>query len=119
MAALPRRHQNKDHAPEVPPPGLTSVPERQHQIRSTRAGAAWTGIAIAVVLAILLLVFILQNTTSVPVHFVGASGHFPLALGLLAATVGGALVVLVPGVIRMTQLRRTAGRHRADRHQTA
>ena len=111
MSALPR-HQNQDESTEVPDQRLTAVPEDAHRVHSTRAGAVWTGVGVAVVLAILLLVFILQNTTSVPVHFIGASGHFPLALGLLAATLGGALTVFIPGVIRMTQLRRTARRHR-------
>lgn len=88
-----------------------------HRVQRTRASSTWTALAVAVILAIALLVFIFQNGTSVPVHFLGADGRFPLALGLLASAVAGALVVLIPGLVRMAQLRRTAKRHRsADIH---
>ena len=88
-------------------------------MHSTRASALWTALGTAVVLAILLLIFIFQNARSVPVHFVGLSGHVPLAVGLLVSAVAGALIVLIPGIIRMAQLRRTARRHRvADTRRT-
>lgn len=122
MATLPhhRDHELAEPAPEVlgPRASGSSAPEAgRHRVRSTRASVLWTALGAAVILAILLLIFIVQNGRSVPVHFIGASGHFPLALGLLASAVAGALIVLIPGVIRMAQLRRTARRHRvADLH---
>ncbi|HET6874173.1 MAG TPA: lipopolysaccharide assembly protein LapA domain-containing protein [Acidimicrobiales bacterium] len=106
-----RRHRDATVSLSEPSGGspLEAHAERPH---STRASAVWTGLGVAVVLTILLLVFIVQNARSVPVHFLGVGGHFPLALGLLASAVAGALIVLIPGVIRMAQLRRTARRHR-------
>ena len=118
MAALPHHQPSNDLSGPAPeavraePAGVLGPEPERHRVRSTRASGLWTAVGTAVVLAILLLVFILQNARSVPVHFIGASGHFPLAVGLLASAVAGALIVLIPGVIRMAQLRRTARRHR-------
>jgi uncharacterized integral membrane protein len=52
----------------------------------------------------------LQNTGKVKVTFLGWHGSVPLALALLISAVGGVLVVLVVGTIRITQLRRMARR---------
>ncbi len=84
----------------------------------TRASAVWTGVAVASLLGVLLLVFILQNTTRVPVHFLGAHGHFPLAIGLLVAAVAGACIVLIPGIVRIAQLRRRANHELGRRPPT-
>ena len=85
-----------------------------HKVRRTRASSTWTALVMAVILTIALLIFIVQNGNHVPIHFLGANGRFPLALGLLASAVAGALVVLIPGLVRMAQLRRTARRHRSS-----
>ncbi len=55
---------------------------------------------------ILLLVFILENTESVTINFLGASGRLGLGLALLAAAVAGALIVAILGVARIAQLRK-------------
>ena len=83
-------------------------------LRHTRLSAAWTAVAIAVVLGIALIAFIVQNTRSVEINFFTASGHVPVAVALLAAAVIGALIVLVVGIFRTTQLRMTA-RRRSNR----
>ena len=84
--------------------------QRAHRpaVASTRIGAAWTAVAVAVVLGILLIVFIAQNTRSVRIRFFTASGSVPVAVALLASAVVGALVVLVIGIARTTQLRHAA-----------
>ncbi|HZM79346.1 MAG TPA: lipopolysaccharide assembly protein LapA domain-containing protein [Candidatus Limnocylindrales bacterium] len=48
----------------------------------------------------------LQNTRSVEVSFLWLHGNVPLALALLIASVGTAVVVMVVGAARITQLRR-------------
>jgi uncharacterized integral membrane protein len=64
----------------------------------------------ALIFLVVLLVFIFQNLHNVKISFFTASGSFPLALALLLAAVGGALIVLCLGSIRILQLRRTVRR---------
>jgi uncharacterized integral membrane protein len=54
----------------------------------------------------------LQNTRSVEVHFLGMHGNLPLAMALLISAVGAAIVTMVVGAARITQLRRLARRQR-------
>ena len=54
---------------------------------------------------VLLIVLILQNQTVVEVQYFGLTGSVPLGTALLIAAVGGAAVVAIVGVIRLTQLR--------------
>jgi uncharacterized integral membrane protein len=77
-----------------------------------RPKAAWTAVTIVVLIAVLLVVFIAQNTTRVEISFLGWQGDTPLAVALLAAAVCGAAVVLLVGTIRITQLRRAERRQR-------
>ena len=79
-------------------------------VRHTRISAAWTAVAIAVVLGVALIAFVVQNTQKVQIKFFGASGHIPLVVTLLAAAIVGALIVLVVGISRITQLRLSARR---------
>jgi uncharacterized integral membrane protein len=69
-----------------------------------------TGAALLVL--ILLIVFILQNSTKVEVHFLGLTGTIPLGMALLIAAVGSGVVVAIAGVARVTQLRMSARRTR-------
>jgi uncharacterized integral membrane protein len=78
--------------------------------RHTRTGAAWFGICLAAVLLVVLIVFMLQNTGTVEVTFLWMHGNLPLALALLVASVGTAIVTMVVGAARITQLRRQSRR---------
>jgi putative membrane protein len=73
---------------------------------------AWTGVIAGAVILLLLLIFILENTQSVTISFLGADGDVPLGVALLLAAVGGALVVGLVGIARVVQLRRRAKRVR-------
>lgn len=64
------------------------------------------GICIAALVMIALIVFMLQNTQTVMITFLGMQGSVPLSLALLIAGVGVGLVALVIGTIRIGQLRR-------------
>lgn len=66
----------------------------------------------ALLLLILLIVFILQNSTKVEVHLLGLTGTIPLGMALLIAAVGGGVVVAIAGIARVTQLRMNARRTR-------
>ena len=97
--------------------GTTSSPTRSARGRSrrrraapdgarhTRISGAWSALAVAIVLGIALIDFIVENTRSVRVDFFSASGHLPVGVALLAAALAGAAVVLTVGVCRTAQLR--------------
>lgn len=80
----------------------------------TRTSAAWLAICTAAVILVVLIVFMLQNTGSVEVSFLWLTGSLPLALALLIAAVGAAILTMIVGVARMTQLRRRIRRDRGS-----
>jgi len=78
----------------------------------TRLSTAWVSIWTATVVFIALIVFMLQNTRSVEVSFLGLHGTLPLALALLITAAGAVLLTLIFGTARITQLRRRLSRSR-------
>ena len=106
-------------APAAPPPAAPAGPaphephHRGRRVPRTRTGTAWAAIVAAVLLLILLVVFIAQNAHPVDVSFLMLHGRFPLAVALLAAVAGGALITVVAGSLRILQLRRAVPRHAA------
>ena len=86
----------------------------------TRISGAWASVAVALVLGVGLVDFIVQNTRSVRIEFFSASGSIPVAVALLVAALTGAFLVLAIGVARTTQLRiaNRRGRKRARRAES-
>jgi uncharacterized integral membrane protein len=64
----------------------------------------------AALVSVVLLVFMVQNTRPVQVTFLWMHGTVPLALALLIAGVGVAILGMVVGAARVTQLRRLSRR---------
>ena len=89
----------------------TAVGHRS-RVPSTRTGRAWASLCATVLAFVVLIVFMMQNTGSTEVTFLWMHGSIPLALALLIAAVGAALLTMVVGVARVTQLRRVARRPR-------
>jgi uncharacterized integral membrane protein len=88
----------------------------QHKLRRTRLSGTWVAMFFFAVVLLLLLIFILQNSHTVDVSYLGAHGHMPLGVAMLLAAVCGVLLIALPGSARIMQLRATARRHRrADR----
>lgn len=77
----------------------------------TRAGAAWVGLCVSALVLVALIVFMLQNTQTVLVSFLGWQGSVPLALALIIAGIGVGVVALVVGTLRIHQLRRRVAHH--------
>ena len=73
--------------------------------RLTRASAAWAAVIGALLLSVVLIVFVLQNPTTVVIHFLGWSGSVAVGMAMLIAAVTGGLLVATIGVARLTQLR--------------
>jgi uncharacterized integral membrane protein len=97
------------------PEDRAGPPAGSHDTRvpSTRTGTVWLGLCAAALLFVVLIVFMLQNTGDVQVRFLWMAGSLPLALALLTAAVGAAILAMAAGVARIVQLRRL-NRRRTD-----
>lgn len=98
-----------------PPPGPheDTVPQATHEagrIARTRAASAWTGLVIGIAVAILLLIFILQNLDTVTFQLFAWHFTLPAGISLLLAAIAGALIMALAGGIRIIQIRRVAKR---------
>ncbi len=89
--------------------GRNGRTERTH-IPATRTSRVWTTLLLFALVLILLLIFILQNQDDVKLSYLGAHGSIPLAVAMLFSAIAGALLVAIPGVGRMIQLRKAARR---------
>lgn len=98
-------------APSPPPrpaPKSPSTPPSAAPARITRAGALWSALIAGFLVLIVLLVFIAQNTMSVPLTFLGWHWNMALGVAILVAAVGGGLLTALVGTARIYQLRREA-----------
>jgi uncharacterized integral membrane protein len=78
----------------------------EKRVPHTRTGTVWFGLCAAALLFVVLIVFMLQNTGKVQVSFLWMDGTVPLALALLMAAVGAAILTMGVGAARIVQLRR-------------
>jgi len=100
-------HQQPDQALVAAP---ATAPEAPTKSLATRASAAWTALALGMVVLVAVVVFILENLQDVKVTFFGAEWRVPLAIDLLLAAVLGGAVVFSAGAVRLLQLRLHARR---------
>jgi uncharacterized integral membrane protein len=102
--------------PQPPTPEPTPELRGEHappvQVPRTRAGAAWAALITAALLAVLLIIFLVQNTRSTEVSFLWMTTSTPLAVALLIAAVGSVLLTLILGTARIAQLRRLVRKQR-------
>jgi uncharacterized integral membrane protein len=97
------------------PPGDPAGPPASSpsgSVPHTRTSAAWFAICATAAASVVLIIFMLQNTRSVVVTFLWMQGSVPLALALLIAAVGAAVVAMAVGGARIGQLRRLARRQK-------
>jgi putative membrane protein len=94
---------------EAEPASARTTAAQGRPMERTRISVTWVGIVVAAVVLVLLLVFILQNTRSVKVSYLGASGQIPLGVVLLLAAAGGVLLSGVAASLRILQIRRRLG----------
>jgi uncharacterized integral membrane protein len=86
--------------------------DRHSPIDRSRTSAALVGVCAGVVVLILMIVFIAQNTDNVRIAFFGFEGQLPLALALLIAGVAGAIIAMAVAGARILQLRKMVRRGR-------
>lgn len=96
-------------------PGSEPVPATtaEDPMRVTRSGVMWTATVLALVLLVLLIIFIAQNTNTVDLQYFGLRGTVQLGLALFVAAVGGGIVVAIAGAARIIQLRAIARKGKA------
>lgn len=90
-------------APDVEPAAVPPV-----KIKRTRVSGIWVAVVIALLVLIFLLIFILQNLETATVYFLGASGSLPLGVAMLFSAIAGGLLVALVGGARVLQLRKQA-----------
>jgi uncharacterized integral membrane protein len=90
----------------TPTPQAAQVSDRYQKIRRTKFSGLWVGLTVAAIVLLALLVFIIENSQTVDIGFFGAHWHLSLGVAMLLASIGGILLVAVPGYGRIIQLRR-------------
>lgn len=101
-----------DTPPEVGTSEVGTAPPARKRGRAqpTAAGRVWVAIIVAVILMVLLIIFIAENSGDVTVSFLGTKSTLSLALAMLISAVVGALITLLVGTARILQLRREVKR---------
>ena len=116
------RNNEAQHTSDTTPPSDTSpqisnypdanssstsdTPQATDIKRRTLAGSTWVSMIIGALLLILLLVFIMQNQHSVDLTLFAWEFTVPAGVGVLLATIAGALIMALVGGVRMLELRR-------------
>lgn len=106
-APIPPSETSAGHGNSAPP-----AAQPRQQVRGTRTGRVWVGVCAAALITVALIIFMVQNTHTVQVTFLGMTGSTSLALMLLIAAVGGILLTLVLGSARILQLRHSVRKRR-------
>jgi uncharacterized integral membrane protein len=108
----PTNHSPTPTAQPHTPPARTDHPAaRPPRLPRSRAGGLWVVLVVFAVVLLLLIIFILQNGQRSDVYFLGAHGHLPMGVALLLSAIFGVLLVALPTVVRVLQLRLMAARH--------
>jgi uncharacterized integral membrane protein len=100
-------------SPVPPDPGEEPAPSAgptAPTVATTRTDFLWWAFGFSMLLLILVLVFVLQNLSSVSTTFFSVKWTIPLGLDLLLAALLGGVIAFLLGAARMLQLRRTARR---------
>jgi uncharacterized integral membrane protein len=108
----PETAPSRDPEPGPAKPAAPTAPasSAKDPLRSSTTSGVWIAVVALVVLLVLLAIFILQNTQSVEISFLGWDGNAPLAATLLIATAAGLLIAVAAGSLRILQLRRRVKR---------
>jgi uncharacterized integral membrane protein len=94
---MPARRRQLSNSPHRRRPNHR--PQHLSECPRTRTGAAWVALIAATLVAVLLIVFLVQNTHSTEISFLWMTTSTPLAVALLIAAVGSVLLTLTVGRI--------------------
>lgn len=96
--------------PDQPSRDQPSTEASPDPLRGSIASRTWLGLGALASLLVVTVVFVAQNTATVPLKLLGWTWHPPLAAALLAAVALGLSLALVAGSLRILQLRRRVRR---------
>ncbi|WP_132993638.1 lipopolysaccharide assembly LapA domain-containing protein [Gordonia zhaorongruii] len=88
--------------PDLPTTDRTAADAIAH----TRTRATYVGWIVGILVTILLLIFILQNTESQEIHFLNLTANVPVGVSLLIAAIAGALITALLSGARLFQMKR-------------
>jgi putative membrane protein len=103
-------------APTSPSPASSAATPAARERAGSRIGRVRTALIAGAVVLILVLIFIIENAHAVTIVYFGAHLRLSLAVALLLAAVGGALIMAAAGTARITQLRLSMRRSRRQPH---
>jgi uncharacterized integral membrane protein len=110
---MTQEHPSEDPTPtsesRPAPPVTEPAPD---PLRHSRTSAVWTAAALLGFFLVLLIIFVVQNTQTAHINFLGWDGSAPQAVMLLIAAVAGLAVTGLAGALRILQLRRRIKRSR-------
>lgn len=92
-------------SPQAPRQPASSKDELASKSERSKIGAVWITLAVFVFILILLIIFILQNSLTVQIHYFGAKGTLQFGIAMLIAAVAGSLLTLLIGSARIIQLK--------------
>lgn len=118
----PRLDGDPEHEPVASrsEPDVDRGSEQEMVVPSTRTGFTLVATVLGLVLALLMLVFVLQNGERQAYEFLWVDFTLPSGVAMLVAAIAGGLVVALIGIGRIAQIRLAARRHRrADRRSHA
>ncbi|MGY4100571.1 LapA family protein [Nocardia sp. R16R-3T] len=99
---------------QVAPPSSTGrktvEPSGRKTVTKTRISQTWVGLIVAALIAIVVLVFILQNLEQQRVDLFFWNFSLPVGILVLLSAIAGALVMALVGGVRIFQLRRAVKR---------
>jgi lipopolysaccharide assembly protein A len=99
-----------------PPPTNGQIPPEPPKPQARPGHTRISGIRTALIAGtaglIVVLIFIIQNTQTVNISFLGAHLRLSLAVALFLAAISGALLMAAAGTARITELRRIMRRNR-------
>ncbi len=94
------------------PADRPAPPDAPNPLRGSRTSRFWFALVALIVILLLLIVFVAQNTRRVQLSFLGWDWHPPLAVALLVAVVGGLAISATAGTLRLWQVHRRVRRTR-------
>lgn len=69
-----------------------------------KTAGMWIGLILGAIILVLLLIFVIQNNTTAGFQYFGAAFDLPLGVAMLLAAIAGALVMALVGSVRMIQM---------------
>lgn len=94
---------------DEPSPEAQALHDARHavsKVKHTRSRATYVGWIIGVVVAILLLVFIVQNNDSQEIDLIFGKVNLPIGVSLLIAAILGAIITMAMAAARIIELNR-------------